>query len=530
MVNMNQRRSPDKQTLANAVRTAYSNGDDDESMEPKVLLGPSGDPIGRFENGDYVIFYNIRGEREIELSQCLTDPLFDKFSIKKDIRLNLVTMIQYDEHLNAKVAFPQNNTVQNTLCEVISNNGLKQVKLVESEKAVHLNFFFNGKIKNPLPREERIIIESPKVTSYDQVPELSISELTNAIIEKINDATFNFIIANYKNVDVVGHIENEIAIKHAINIVDTQTGIVVEAAKQAGITTLITADHGTVEKWLYPDGAIDTGHTDSRVPFILVDPDIDSKSMNQVKLRQDGSLRDIAPTILTLFGMLTPTEMTGQNLCDSYPPKWLPKKRILLLILDGWGYRDQLKGNLIRQAHTPFIDHIQSTYPNTYLQAAGEAVGMPKNTVGNSEAGHLHIGTGRTFVSDRVKIDQAIQDRTFFENEAILWAMRGCIKDHTRLHLLGIVSFYSSHGPVDYPIALIRLAKRMSVPEVYLHGMLGRRGEQPESGANYVQFIEREMERLELGQVVSIIGRYWALDRENNWDRIKKTYDMLISQ
>ncbi|MFX0211929.1 MAG: phosphoglycerate mutase (2,3-diphosphoglycerate-independent), partial [Candidatus Hodarchaeota archaeon] len=124
--------------------------------------------------------------------------------------------------------------------------------------------------------------------------------------------------------------------------------------------------------------------------------------------------------------------------------------------------------------------------------------------------------------------DKAIQDGTFFENEAFMWAIRSSIKNGTRLHLLGIISFYSSHGPIDYPLTLLKLAKKEGVPEIFLHGMLGRRGEHPESGANYVAFIEQEMERLGLGKVVSLIGRFWALDREENWDRIEKTYRLLV--
>ena len=515
--------------MAAAVRAAYRAGEEDEAMEPLILVDKLGKPVGRMEDGDYVIFYDIRGEREIELTQSLTDPTFHHFQQKRNLRLHFVTMIQYDENLKVKVAFPPTEELCHMLSEVISKNRLKQVKIVESEKAIHVNFFFNGKKKEPWPLEERIIIESPKdVVSYDQKPELNISAVTNAIIEKIKDPSYNLIIANYANVDVVGHIENAKAINRAVEAVDTNVGIVVKAAKEAGITTILTADHGTVEKWLYPDGAIDTGHTNSPVPFILLDPNSEIIVKEPIILRDGGALSDVAPTILELFGLPKPTEMTGQSLLKKYPRSWLPKKRVLLLILDGWGHRDQLKGNLIAQAHTPFMDNLQFKYPFIQLQAAGEAVGMPPGTVGNSEAGHLHLGGGRTVYSDRVKIDKAIQDGTFFENKAFLWAMRNCIKDGTRLHLLGIISFYSSHGPIDYPLTLLKLAKKEGVPEVFLHGMMGRRGEHPESGANYVEFIEQEMERLCLGKVVSIIGRFWALDREENWDRLEKTYRLLV--
>ncbi|NLS80196.1 MAG: phosphoglycerate mutase (2,3-diphosphoglycerate-independent), partial [Chloroflexi bacterium] len=159
---------------------------------------------------------------------------------------------------------------------------------------------------------------------------------------------------------------------------------------------------------------------------------------------------------------------------------------------------------------------------------SGEAVGMPEGSVGNSEAGHLHIGTGRAILSDRLRVDVALRDGSFNRNEAFLWAMRSAKAEGKRLHLLGIVSFYSSHGAMEHLLGLMRLAKQEGLSEVYVHGMLGRRGEQPESGANYVALAESEAAKLGVGQVVSVIGRFWSLDREYNWDRIAKTYDMLV--
>jgi 2,3-bisphosphoglycerate-independent phosphoglycerate mutase len=148
--------------------------------------------------------------------------------------------------------------------------------------------------------------------------------------------------------------------------------------------------------------------------------------------------------------------------------------------------------------------------------------------VGNSEAGHLHIGAGRTVYSDRLRIDRALADGSFFENEAFLWAMEEAKAKGKSLHLLGIVSFYSSHGSLDHLLALLRLARDQAVPEVYIHALLGRRGERPEAGARYVEQVERETGKLGLGKVATVIGRYWALDREHNWDRIEKTYRALV--
>jgi 2,3-bisphosphoglycerate-independent phosphoglycerate mutase len=221
--------------------------------------------------------------------------------------------------------------------------------------------------------------------------------------------------------------------------------------------------------------------------------------------------------------------MTGRSLLLEKPrKKGLEENRVLLILLDGWGYRSETYGNLIAKARTPVMDELQKRYPFTTLEASGEAVGLPRGTVGNSEAGHLHIGAGRRILSDRLIIDRAMQDATFFHHDAFLWAIRGARKEGKNFHLMGIVSFFSSHGSMDHLMALFKLAKQESVENLYHHAMLGRRGERRESGARYLETIERELEDLRLGKVASVIGRYWSLDREENWDRIEKTYRMLV--
>ncbi|HIE44449.1 MAG TPA: phosphoglycerate mutase (2,3-diphosphoglycerate-independent), partial [Candidatus Omnitrophica bacterium] len=467
-----------------------------------------------------IIFYNIRGEREVELTESLTDKKFSNFRTKSNLNINFVTMIEYDKKLKVKVGFPPEERLKDTLSETITNNHLKQVKISESEKAIHVSYFFNGKLKEPFPNEERIVIPSPQVDSYNKKPEMSISQVTEAVVDKLTKNCYQFILANFANIDVIGHIENESAVIKAVESVDKHLGVVVEAAKKTGVTTAITADHGTVEKWLYPGGTIDTGHTNSPVPFILFGSESD---MN--KLRDNGELSDVAPTVLQLMGIEKPHLMKGKSLIKkgSYKPQ-----RVLLLILDGWGVNSKQEGNLTAQASTPVMDYLKRHYPYTELKASGKAVGMPEGTVGNSEAGHLHLGAGRRVLSDRVRIDRAIEDGSFFENEAFLWAVRGAKRDNVALHLLGIVSFYSSHGWVKHLFSLLELARREGLEEVYIHAMLGRRGEIPESGVRYISEVERETERIGTGKVVSVIGRFWSLDREENWDRIEKTYRMLV--
>jgi 2,3-bisphosphoglycerate-independent phosphoglycerate mutase len=520
--------------LAQAVRAAYRAGEDDETMEPLVCVDENGDPIGRIEDGDYVIFYDIRGEREIELTQAFVDETFLHFD-REPITTHWVTMIEYHPDLDARVAFPPSGAIEDTLSETVSKAGKQQVKIVESEKQVHVTNFLNGGREDPFPGEDWRIIESLDFEGYLPPPSMRAGEVADAAIEALQDDTVGLLVVNWANVDVIGHSEDREAIKSAVSAVDAELGRVLEVAKGMGVAALVTADHGTVEKWYYPDGSIDTGHTDSEVPFVLVAPHLDRgrRESTGLSLRNGGTLIDVAPTILDLMGIEKPDAMTGASLIDG--AKENEPRRVALFILDGWGARDEAWGNLIMEADTPVMDELQVTYPATRLEAAGEAVGLPNKvpnregkTVGNSEVGHTHIGAGRVVTSDRLCIERAIEDGSFFENDALLWAMEGARDDGMALHLLGIISFYSSHGSVEHLKALLRLAKQVDVPEVYVHGMLGRRGEKPESGAIYVGDIEGECERLGVGQFVSLIGRFWSLDREYNWDRIEKSYRWLV--
>jgi 2,3-bisphosphoglycerate-independent phosphoglycerate mutase len=516
----------DHHPMAQAVRAAYHAGQEDETLDPLVRVDRLGQPVGSVHDGDYVIFYDIRGEREVELTSAFVDRNFAPFE-RRPMTVHFATMIEYHPDLDVHVAFPPLSRLEGTLSEVISRAGLRQAKVVESEKAIHLGFFLNGKVQEALPGEERVVIDSPRPTLHSAMPpEMRAAAVADAAIAALHDSSNALIVVNLCNVDVIGHIENSAAIRIAVETVDAQAGRIVRAANGTGVTVVLTADHGTVERWYYPDGTVDTGHTDSPVPFILVDPVLG----RDVHLREGGALTDVAPTLLALLGLPKPAAMTGRGLLPSHPPAEGTgvERRVLLLILDGWGLGDGGTGDLIAQASTPVMDRLLASWPNTRLQAAGPAVGMPPGTVGNSEAGHLHIGAGRIVPADRVRIDQALQDGSFYENDAFRWAMQGARRDGTRLHLLGIVSFYSSHGSVDHLLALMEMARREGVPKVYIHSMLGRRGERPESGAIYIEQVEREAERLGVGQVATVIGRFWSLDREEHWDRIEKTYRMLV--
>jgi 2,3-bisphosphoglycerate-independent phosphoglycerate mutase len=515
--------------LVDSLIEAYNSGEEDETLEPMVCVDDSGKPIGRISDGDYVIFYNIRGEREIELTEAFVSKEFTHF-LRKPITTHWATMIEYDQKLNVNVAFPPLETIRYTLSEVLNTAGFRQVKVVESEKRMHITFFMNGKRNEPFEGEEWKIIPSLEFKGYLPPPGMRAGVVSDTAINVLRDPTVDFVVVNWANVDVIGHSEDREAIKQAVSTVDKQLERVIDVASELGIISLVTADHGTVEKWYYPDGSVDTGHTDSQVPFILVAP-----FFPQVKVRDNGSLIDVAPTILELFGIKKPECMSGRSLLLEKDEIHFTGSRVVLFILDGWGVRDDSWGNLILESGTPVMDRLQSSFPTTRLEAAGEAVGLPNTipnrsgkTVGNSEVGHLHLGAGRIVPSDRLRIEKAIADGSFYNNSAFRWAMTGAKRDNTNLHLLGIISFYSSHGSIEHLKALLRMTKQIAVPRVYIHGMLGRRGEKPRSGAIYVKNIEVECEHLGIGQFVSLIGRFWSLDREKNWDRIEKSYRWLV--
>jgi 2,3-bisphosphoglycerate-independent phosphoglycerate mutase len=509
--------------MSEAVRKAYKEGQEDETLLPLILTNPQGNPAGRICKGDSVIFYNIRGEREIELTRSLTEDNFIEFPVTPDLNLQFATMIEYQKGLNVQVAFPPEETLEDTLSDIISRHNLKQAKITEAEKAVHVGFFFNGKKQELLPGEERIVVPTRKdVALFDEAPEMSIEKIAQAAMDKIADDNCNFIVVNFPNVDVVGHIENEAAILRAVEAVDKYAGMVIENARKKEMAIIITADHGTVEKWYYPDGAVDTGHTDSLVPFILLHQN------SALTLRKEGELTDVAPTVLDILGLPPSALMTGSSLIEQKLTCKKTSQRSLLIILDGWGLNDNTEANLIFRAKTPVMDKLMSGYPTSRLAAAGEAVGLPAGTVGNSEAGHLHIGAGRKIYSDRLKIDQAIANKNFYQNDAFLSVMRQANESGKALHLIGIVSFFSSHGSINHLFALMEMAASQGIENLFIHSMLGRRGEMPESGPQYIKKIEEKSLSLNIGQVVSVIGRYWSMDREENWDRIEKTYRMLV--
>lgn len=295
-----------------AIENNYEQRIYDEFIEPTVITDQHGKPLGLIEDGDSIIFFNFRADRARQITRAFIDSSFDCFNAVKRPRVHFVCMTQYDLTIEAPVAFkPQN--LENTLGEYISRLGLKQLRIAETEKYAHVTFFFNGGVEEPNPGEDRILIPSPNVETYNLKPEMSAPEVTERVIQEIDRDYYDVIIVNYANADMVGHTGILDAAIQAVKVVDNMMAQVVEAVLAKGGAVLITADHGNCEMMVCPvTGSPFTAHTSELVPFILVDDENKDK-----KLRHDCALKDIAPTMLNLLGLPVPDEMTGRSIIIS---------------------------------------------------------------------------------------------------------------------------------------------------------------------------------------------------------------------
>ena len=282
-----------------AVKNAYANGVTDEFVEPVIC-----DPDGTISDHDSVIFFNFRPDRAREITRAFVDPDFNGFT-RQYFPVTFVCTTEYDATMpNVEVAYPR-LSVRNGLGEYLSSMGLTQLRIAETEKYAHVTFFFNGGVETQFPGEDRVLVPSPKVATYDLQPEMSADEVADKCVERIESGAYDVIILNFANCDMVGHTGVFDAAVRAVETVDTCVGRVVDATMKMGGIAMITADHGNAEVMTQPDGSPMTAHTTNPVPFILCGAG--------TELRK-GRLADIAPTILDVMGLAVPEEMDGQTL------------------------------------------------------------------------------------------------------------------------------------------------------------------------------------------------------------------------
>jgi 2,3-bisphosphoglycerate-independent phosphoglycerate mutase len=289
-----------------AIEKHYENNITDEFINPSVII-EDGKPIATISEGDVVICFNFRTDRPREITQALTQQDFPDFEMKK-LHLDYFTMTNYDKtYKNVQVIFEKDN-LNEPLGEVLSKAGKTQVRIAETEKYPHVTFFFNGGRETEFPGENRILVNSPKVATYDLLPEMSALEVKNRIIENMQKEKPNFICLNFANPDMVGHTGVFDAIVRAVETVDTCLKEVIECGRELGYEFLVIADHGNADFAINPDGSPNTAHSLNPVPVVLV-------TQEKVKLRS-GILADVAPTILNRLGISQPKAMSGRTLVE----------------------------------------------------------------------------------------------------------------------------------------------------------------------------------------------------------------------
>ena len=282
-----------------AVAKSYENGVTDEFMEPVVC-----DSQGTISNNDSIIFFNYRPDRAREITRAIVDPEFDGFP-REFFPTTYVCNTEYDASMpNVLVAWPR-IAVKNGLGEYLSSLGMTQLRIAETEKYAHVTFFFNGGVETQYPGEDRVLVASPKVATYDLQPEMSACEVCDKCVERVRSGAYDVVSLNFANCDMVGHTGVLEAAVKAVETVDACVGRVVDAALEMGGIAMITADHGNAEQMVQPDGSPMTAHTTNRVPFILCGAGTELR---------EGRLADIAPTILDVMGLACPPEMDGKTL------------------------------------------------------------------------------------------------------------------------------------------------------------------------------------------------------------------------
>lgn len=290
-----------------AIESSYQQEIFDEFVEPTVIC--SGEkPIAKIENNDSVIFFNFRPDRAREITRTLVDKEFNDFQTE-NLNVYFVCFTQYDETMpNVNVAFKP-TVLENTFGEYISKKGLKQLRIAETEKYAHVTFFFNGGNEKQYEGEDRILVASPKVETYDMKPEMSAYEVTQKVVEQIENEKYDCIILNFANPDMVGHTGNLDAAVKAIEVIDECVGKIIKAIDKVKGILLMTADHGNAEQMIdYQTGEPHTAHTTNPVPLVLY-------GLEDVKLKE-GKLADLAPTMLDIMGLEKPEEMTGETLIE----------------------------------------------------------------------------------------------------------------------------------------------------------------------------------------------------------------------
>ena len=505
------------------LREGYAKGEQDYHLKPLVKWDGE-KPTGRIKDGDCVIFCCRRGDREVQLTEAFSEKGFKGFDRRDFDNLDFIPMTLYQEK------FSQLNTLfpvirpENSLGRVISDAGLKQLRVAESEKFAHVTFFFNGRRVEAFENEDRFFIDSPPSSALLDNPGTSTAEVADAVIAGINAGGYDFILTNLASGDMVGHLEDYKAKVACAASVDRSLGRIVESARENGYSVVITADHGLLETGFTPDGKPNVSHTTALVPLAIIsDGDVDRADDESC-----GTLSDIAPTVLSLMKLRIPEEMSGKAKVKNKGAG----KKVVLVVVDGWGIgNDDPTFNPIAAAGAPNLEKAMSEGISYEIEASSTAVGLPKGRYGNSEVGHLAIGSGRMIPSDELRISTAIADGSLAVNEDLTVPLARLKARNGTLHLIMILSERSSHGNIKECMAIADAAGKNGVKQAFLHIILDGRSTPPQGAADLIPVLEREGRGVSADlELVTVMGREYGLDRGGNYEKkTRVAFDSLVN-
>ena len=375
-----------------------------------------------------------------------------------------------------------------------------------------------GGENEPFPGETDDCVPSPKGIAFDTKPELSLPELSKKVKGAV-ETGYDFILTNFVNGDVIGHTANSEAKIEACKVLGKYVDEVSRFAKEHGYFVAVTADHGNIETLYDKKGNPHVAHTSNLIPFLVVDP------QGRDVLLRDGTMQDVAPTVLSVLGLSKPEVMTGESLITT---PGITNPKMLLIICDGYGFGSADDNDAVWSADNPEWKKMLWTYPNCTLRAFGPYVGLQEGKPGNSEAGHINMGAGRVVPQDDVRMDNAIKDGSFKTNPVFMTSIRNAVEKNVPLHLICLLTKKSSHGCIDYPIMLTEMAKEAGVKETYLHIIFDGRSTEPGSAPELLKWLDEKLEEIGTGKIVDGIGRGIALDRDHNYEKTEKAYNNLV--
>ncbi|MFZ2202377.1 MAG: 2,3-bisphosphoglycerate-independent phosphoglycerate mutase, partial [Microgenomates group bacterium] len=300
------------QTALEAIDKAYERQETDEFIEPTVIVDQAGEPIGRIKDNDVLIWTNFRSDRSIEPTQAFTESNFSDFDRGPKPNIYFVGLYKYYDKMTAPFALVKDVPI-NTIGEIISKSGLRQCRIAETEKWIYVTTTFSGLREEPFPGEDRILIPSDKIATYDLAPKMHALDIAKAAVEAINSDQYELVMMNFANPDIIGHTGNMPATIEGIEECDRAVNLVVEATRAKNGLAIISADHGNAESMLTSENKMDTQHSANNVPLIIVS---DDPAYKNIKLKTGGALQDVTPTILEILGIKKPVEMTGQSLIE----------------------------------------------------------------------------------------------------------------------------------------------------------------------------------------------------------------------